>query len=610
MSDLESKVRRFESNEQRVDQFVNGDPTTTWETSGGVPIPSIQKFFRDTEIAYGDAQDAALVAENARDAALAAAGPLYATEAEGRAAVADGESFNVQGSGSIAAYVFRRLDASHSELLAVFPSAESVSQLQQLIKENNTEVYETLIAGDGGILREYTSAKTADVHHEVSQIPGATAIGGDDGGVSFYSDAEKTIVGPLELRYTDLPGVHVVDPETGGILQTLSDVAPATGVDPGTASVLDSGVFFTGPLVGVAGKPILVHIPSMLADRKRSAEVEASISSGTSTGAESGNGVLKLDAAEFGSSATLALRDKSGLGMRVWRSLPVVSVASSQGSAVSPVVLLIGDSISNRQGAFLIDKYCREIGVTPTFIGTMSGRGANDSDSPSGPLGEGREGWRSGDFVYTYTDKCVPVAVGGEADYLTMTKAQKLGYNPFLRAATSGDTSSLVRNGYVFDVAFYLSRFALPSPDVVIYAGGTNDTSAVSTETIRQVTREHDNIIVGQIRAALPTAKVIRTLPGTAMDSNREGRWPRYIQIILGMLDSQKDLGTTGFSICPVWAMADYESGYAFQATTPDPNTGFSTSHISDGTHPIGSTRHQMFQALSSYVAAAATNFI
>ncbi len=67
-------------------------------------------------------QAAKNAAELARDAAIAAAGPLYATIEEGRAAVADGESFAVQGGGDIAAYQYRRLSASSSILLATYPS--------------------------------------------------------------------------------------------------------------------------------------------------------------------------------------------------------------------------------------------------------------------------------------------------------------------------------------------------------------------------------------------------------------------------------------------------------------------------------------------------------
>jgi lysophospholipase L1-like esterase/transcriptional antiterminator Rof (Rho-off) len=66
-----------------------------------------------------------IATESARDAALIQAG-VYTTEALGRAAVADGQAFKVQGSGDVAAYEYRRTDASTSVLIATYPSAAYV----------------------------------------------------------------------------------------------------------------------------------------------------------------------------------------------------------------------------------------------------------------------------------------------------------------------------------------------------------------------------------------------------------------------------------------------------------------------------------------------------
>ncbi len=67
-----------------------------------------------------------IAAESARDAALIQAG-VYTTEALGRAAVADGVAFKVQGSGDVAAYEYRRTNSTTSVLIATYPSAASVS---------------------------------------------------------------------------------------------------------------------------------------------------------------------------------------------------------------------------------------------------------------------------------------------------------------------------------------------------------------------------------------------------------------------------------------------------------------------------------------------------
>ena len=62
-----------------------------------------------------------IASESARDAALIQAG-VYVDEPTGRAAVADGVAFKVQGSGDVAAYEYRRTNSSVSVLIATYPS--------------------------------------------------------------------------------------------------------------------------------------------------------------------------------------------------------------------------------------------------------------------------------------------------------------------------------------------------------------------------------------------------------------------------------------------------------------------------------------------------------
>lgn len=80
------------------------------------------------------ASNAQLIAESARDAALIQSG-VYTTEAAGRAAVADGVAFKVQGSGDIAAYEYRRVDSSSSTLIATYPSSTALQTIKNTINE-------------------------------------------------------------------------------------------------------------------------------------------------------------------------------------------------------------------------------------------------------------------------------------------------------------------------------------------------------------------------------------------------------------------------------------------------------------------------------------------
>lgn len=65
-------------------------------------------------------------AEIALNSALIAVGN-YVDEPTGRAAVADGVAFKVQGSGDVAAYEYRRVNVSSSVLIASYPSAAAVA---------------------------------------------------------------------------------------------------------------------------------------------------------------------------------------------------------------------------------------------------------------------------------------------------------------------------------------------------------------------------------------------------------------------------------------------------------------------------------------------------
>ena len=146
--DADSAIQRFKQNEERVDKFVNQTGTyTTNETTprnvetlsaflirveseigaaGSIAITEANKQAADASAVLAGvkataADTAKTAAELARDAAIIGAG-VYTTEAAGRAAVADGAAFKVQGSGDIAAYEYRRVNSGSSTLIATYPS--------------------------------------------------------------------------------------------------------------------------------------------------------------------------------------------------------------------------------------------------------------------------------------------------------------------------------------------------------------------------------------------------------------------------------------------------------------------------------------------------------
>lgn len=157
---LPNKVAQFDADSDLVNAWVHGPASGTGSTvttdSGPVRTPAKLIFDQNAAIneaavgvlalstaqavisttqagiattqavLSGDEKVAAIAAkvaaELARDAALVNAG-VYVDEPTGRAAVADGEAFRVQGTGDVATYEYRRVNASTvSTLIASYPS--------------------------------------------------------------------------------------------------------------------------------------------------------------------------------------------------------------------------------------------------------------------------------------------------------------------------------------------------------------------------------------------------------------------------------------------------------------------------------------------------------
>ena len=104
--------------------------------SGVVAGLNAQAAITETGTNRAAAQVARVAAESARDAALIQGG-VYVDEPTGRAAVADGVAFKVQGSGDVAAYEYRRVNSAGSVLIATYPS-------KKLMDDYLPEMFETL----------------------------------------------------------------------------------------------------------------------------------------------------------------------------------------------------------------------------------------------------------------------------------------------------------------------------------------------------------------------------------------------------------------------------------------------------------------------------------
>ena len=146
-------------------------------------------------------------AETARDAAIIGAG-VYTTEAAGRAAVADGVAFKVQGSGDVAAYEYRRINSGESALIATYPSVSSLSSKvativvsKNLVNSATVQVGKT-VHTDGTLL----SIGSFSASDYIAVTPLTTYTKTASTGAWAEYDANKTFISYTNLTATITTG--------------------------------------------------------------------------------------------------------------------------------------------------------------------------------------------------------------------------------------------------------------------------------------------------------------------------------------------------------------------------------------------------------------------
>jgi hypothetical protein len=511
--------------------------------------------------------------------------------------------------GGVAAFVDSYPNASRVRAL----SAEVVamdSKVNELLSKTSYSAPEAeiLVVADaeGGKHLTLTTKRLAAQSFEISSDNRAMIIGDSEGGAAIYMDNERTFIGELEMQRTDHPGILITDPE-GGVLDPSRGAASSDTSIP--ADPFETAPLFT-PVIAIAeGYAQTLNVQNMLTNRELAPQVIGSVASTTTSAAAAGS-QLTIPAGKFGTAAVLNLRDVNKPDSRKFMNLQLKTVPVQQ-VPLSPRILIIGDSICNRQGGQLLKQILQTLGFTPTFVGTLNGSAnANNLNDTSGELGEARESWETGDFTYAVTDRAVVVESGGEGAYMALAKAEKVTKNPFLRAATGSDSPTIVRNGYVFDPAFYQARFSLPTPDIVLNLLGTNDVRDRNETTIYDAVLANDTLMHNQIRAAWPLAKIIRSVPGTSLTADRNLLWTgRYAPMIKAMQQSAANRADANCTMAPIWALANPEVGYSYTAGAVGVD-GFSTSDWADPIHPIQASRQSLFEAVAPYIAAAAANLI
>lgn len=556
------------------------------------------------------ANDAAIRAETARDVAMLEA-ELYATVEEGLSKTVTGQLFQAVSPESSEYLLIYLNQGGVAQLQRRYPTATAVESIQALVQATTSTGTESqfleVMDGEEAQVALLTEKRFETLGFSLISEDGTTQIGDSEGGSVLYADDERVIVGGLEMQPTSQAGMFVVD-EEGQVIRDLAAIEQVVLEEP-AVSPFEGGLLFAPVIATAENQDTIIYPQNLLTRREQESEVVATITSSSTAAAVSGR-ALPISASRFGPQAVLSLRRIDNVSDRRFMPLTLKNVPI-QTQLVPVKVLFIGDSIGNRQGGYLLKQYLLALGIDATFIGTARGSAdANSAGATTGELGECREGWETGDYTNAITDRALILPPGEEQAYMSMSKLNQRDRNPFARAATAQDDASIVRNGYVFDCAFYQSRFNLQTPDIVLQALGTNNVRDRSAAEIYGITLSDDIIINNQIRKAWPAAKLIRFVPGTAINAQRNQLWTsHYTPLIRAIQQSALERADSKTIIAPLWAMANPEGAYALPTGTQAAD-GFLAGDWSDPIHPIGAARHALYQALAPFVAAAALNLI
>lgn len=574
-------------------------------------IDSASELFLSDQIKMMDVGDGVMRPTNAKAVADLAAqmsgAMIYLSTSLGLEGTVSGGYFSVPSVEEDEYLILYRNNGGVAVEVDRYPNRAAIEKVSSLIQDYSSAAQETEIAvivdGEGAKHLTLTDKRLQAANFEVTTEAGVTSICDAEGSQVLYADDKRVVLVELEMHRTAAPGIYITDPEGACLELPQPELQPA-------ASPFADGLLFSPVIVTSELHEGRIYSQGLLRRRELATDITMSVHSMTTIANQTGPSV-GISAAKYGQDAVLNLRLLANPDSRKFmplklRNVPVQPVPSS------PKILFIGDSIGDRQGGMYLKQFLQELGFTPQFIGTIEGSAsATDVWDITGPLGECHAGWKTGEFTYSVSERAFPVSPGSESTYLAMPKAQRRERNPFLRVATGADDPSVVRNGYVFDPAFYQSRFGLSTPDIVINALGTNDALSFSPASgLYSEVYSNDLLMHKQIRAAWPAAKIIRTLPPSAVSGGANAIWQNSRAVVIqALIDAAANLADSKMTVAPVWAMANPDCAYAYSTGSLGAD-GFYSGNWVDAVHPVGSGRVEIYQTLAPYLAAAALNII
>lgn len=581
-----SDLARLSLTIDRANELLLSDQIKTMDVGGGVMRPTNAKVLADLSTQMSGAM-------------------IYSAVATGLLGTADGSFFSVTAPDNAEYLILYKNEGGAAVEKKRYPSVVAIDSVLTMIRPMDGSLLYYFLDELGFVWGSMDStgfdlpglaAKQKEQEGTSMLDPDNFLIFDDGPDVSMYGAVSSRRTPGDEMVVTDYLGFVWVDLKNLGAAQVI----------PGPSTI----PLIASPICGVQGESTSIYVRNILAKRSDTNLVRGTFASRSTPEIITSSDELRFKTEDFGAQAYLYLRSELTAASRTRLTLNCLS-APNPGTG-SGAILTLGDSIQNRQGGTQQKQFLEAWGYAPTFIGTIKGSSAiDDPDNATGELGEAREGWETGDFTYSITDRVSMVAPGGETDYLNSPKLTKWPINPFLRASTDGDDPGIVRNGRVFDPAFYQTRFGLPTPKIVNIALGTNNVRDRSAAEIYANAYSDLLLMVNQCKAAWPSAKIVMSCPSTPRDIDRDVLWEtKYVPLLRAMLQVRNDVASANVLVFPVWAHVTQEAGYTITSPVTDPLTGAVTGALGDAIHPRESTRQQMQKAYAKFFACVLANLI
>lgn len=321
---------------------------------------------------------------------------------------------------------------------------------------------------------------------------------------------------------------------------------------------------------------------------------------------------LYLPYDKAGSSALLSVRGINSPDNR-WTISQTVRKKALPVAGTAKNILLFGDSLTNRF-AWLLNQVLTStaFGYAPTFLGTMHSQDQTNGNQ-TGPLCEGREGWRTTDYLLNRLTGAMPtsiLAAGDEATYLAAAYATQNLINPYMQLAASSSSAAPTitwtdSKQYKFDLDFWRTRFSIATPDVIVLNLCMNDFIKNQVTSLADVAANLP-IILNEIRRVWPTVPIILWAVIRPFTTTSNASWQAVyapiLKAIVSLYRSRKSGGDTNIHLCDVWNQQSWE-GFPLNTGTTDSGTGITTTTMVDDPHPMGTSRTQNAYALARAVA-------